>query len=676
MNELLSSVIDNCHAHHGDLVYQYLHSPFIHHRILTDYMSIIEKLLHQRLALLPAKPALATYALRVSRSSSGTAVFSFSAPHYDSIRNLTYSLKVRMKRSFAFPSTPYAERGMLVVEEGAIRVDNHAVLLQSDDIESINFTFSDPTTVVSPGPDTFVFYTSHLYGMYIVLPNSTRFYVDCLRCFPHQESSRLFTVFRDPANADALVSDLLRQHKLEFDFDAFIFSDLVYYLDKRRQGPPLLNASGMSVPVVNPLQYRNIDELFSHDEQLADRFKPKASIQHPDARAFVSAMLDKFLPFVQFCRFDNSNRMVSVSTRRFDFSQQSNYNTLMYFASCPYHGMFVIRERAKNVGFFFVYEYRCRAGARPLLIDFRFMSEKLYILHHFTFFASSAFAELPQEARVELARLAGAGLNVGDDYVPFRDLYEPSAAMDSVINSNDEYSLINFLKLVDGIDGWITHDRAIDLTEIFCMNAWEMMEPVGAALFDVRPVVDSEFALVPSVLETGAPAASAPEIQAAWKLLLNAIGTNPMWLKCGGFGSTLLTHPLKESTRLMARFDYDRFYNVRPTIYRVFNMRRWLAMLSSWIWMRLETGQNNKVVYVPSSATNIQFITIFMADYQLEAVIMFVLDETNVALASELSALTEAGGVATGDFDAYVGALLDNFATLNSLTLSFYKMKD
>jgi hypothetical protein len=350
MNKILQDVIDDCHAHQRDLTYQYLHPPFLHYRILTDYFSIIEKLLHQRLVLLSNRPPLVNYALIIDKTK-GSVQFTFKAPVFKRIRNLNYTMTVEMKPSYALPAVAYPTTGMLSIKVGAIVVDGHPTPLAYADIAKMRLIFSDPTTVVSPGENTFAFYTSHLYGMCIMLPNSVKFYIDCLTCFPHQANSTLFKAFRDPVNEGMGVSRILSENKLEFEFENLIFTDLVYYLDKNRRGPPQFLDLDSGLLYTIPLSYRNIDELFATPAPgLLASIVPKSSLKSDAARAFVRDLLVKFLPFVQFCRFEKDNRLISVSTRRFDFSQQSNYNTLMYFATCPYHGMFVIRSRAQEMG--------------------------------------------------------------------------------------------------------------------------------------------------------------------------------------------------------------------------------------------------------------------------------------------------------------------------------------
>lgn len=746
MNALLQGVIDDCHAHRRDLTYQYLHPPFVHHRILSEYFDVITTLLVQQLALIRSekRPPLVNYVLspfgesrlffgqelegaaseggqsrlkllsffRQDGRTSSNTVLAFRAPVYPGIRNLTYALSVSMKPTWQ-AQVPRA--GLLRVGVGEITcegVDGTKVSLRYADIAQMRLTFSDPTTIVSPGARSFVFTSSHLYGIDVTLPDDVAFYIDCLdmpgetlaaRCV--KRPGKLFAALRDPANATRRVSSIIVAEGLEFEFEAMVFSELVYYLDKNRAGPPAVDDE--KTVRVAPLTYRNIDELFATPaDDFATSLRPKASVKSTAARLFVAGLLDKLLPFLQFCRLEERGLLVSVSTRRFDFSLDASYSNIMYFARCPYHGMYVIREKARRVGFFFVYEYRRRPSTRaPVLIDFRFMSEKLYITHHFTFFASQAFAALDGDTRREIARLAGAGLGMSDEaldaYVPFRDVYEPAAPTDAALNSNDEYSLINFLKLVDGIDGWITHDRAVDLTEVFCMNVRELMEPVGASLFDVRPAVDNAFELV----QTGEPAAKVPDEARAWELssegrvatknanaffelLMNAVGTNPMWLKCGGFATVLLRHPLRERDGLLARFDYDRFYNARPSMYRVFNMRRWLRTLAGWIDSRLDTCEGDsgrvsprpltcKLVYVPAVDSRVQIVRYFFSPPSgeaLEVVILIQAGRKNVALAAELQEVAAAGGVVTRDVHRYLRTLLGGLFEMKAITMSFYKV--
>lgn len=667
MNGILEKNIAEYQKYKDDIVHQYLHKPFIHNRILCEYFDIATKLIRQRIAAANSKATLSNYTVTISNN-----VLKISAPELSGVpafrrsNRLTYFLSVVLKRA---PVSKIPSNGVLSIEEGTF-VFSGARITQ-EEIASIDFSFSDPTTVVSPGKNAFAFETTHLYGIYVVLPNVPQFYIDCLPCYPHRENSPLFAALKDKKHDGASVAEIIVRERAEFDFEELIFSDLVYYLDKERRGPPDLDASPVAVPVVNPMITRSIDELYSTPRaNFEASLRPKANIENPAARAFVYSMIQKFIPYVQFCLLNRDNNLVSVSTRRFDFSAQSNYNTLMYFARCPYHGMFVIKKKIEELGFFFIYEYKVRGVRDIVLIDFRFMNEKLYVLHQFSFFVATAFADLPSDARKELTAIASAGLSVGADYVPFKDMYEPSAPMDSVINSNDEYNLINFLKLVDGIDGWITHDRAIDLSEVFCMNAWELLEPTNAIVFDQREIFDPSYPLANNTPRDPA------KFSARLDIIRSAIGVNPMALKCGGFSTTRLQHPLLGSTGMMAHFEYDRFFNRRPTIFRVFNIKRWLGMIREWIDWRIDHSVKSKIVYVPSTITKIQVLDCFFFDAEWEVVIVFELNESIVAARTALKALEDAGGVSTNMHPVDLNAFFDAFDKMNTLNFTFYKKKE
>lgn len=682
MNDILEKNIAEYQRVKNDFVHQYLNSPFIHHRILYEYFDIANKLIRQRMALAKSAEPFSNYTMLVSGK-----VLRISAPVLSDVptfrrsNRLSYNLRVTLKQ---VPKETLPRAGVLSIESGKIvlqissptssvgQVQGPRAELNEADIEEIDFTFNDLTTVVSPGKNAFVFETTHLYGIYVVLPNVPQFYIDCLPCYPHHESSKLFAKLKDKEHEKHSVAEIIVKEKLEFEFEELIFADLVYYLDKNHRGPPDLDAgpAPVNIPTVNPMLTRNIDELFSTPRSNFEAsLRPKQSIQTPEARAFVYSMLQKFIPYVQFCLLDKGNTLVSVSTRRFDFSKQSNYNTLMYFARCPYHGMFVIKTKIRICGFFFVYEYKVRDVRDIVLIDFRFMNEKLYVLHQFSFFVATAFADLPAAARAEITAMASAGLSVDADYVPFKDMYEPSAPMDSVVNSNDEYNLINFLKLVDGIDGWITHDRAVDLSEVFCMNAWELMEPINAIVFDQRDTFDPSYPLVENTPR------DADAFNESVNVIFNAVGTNPMSMKCGGFSTTYLQHPLYETTRLMAHFEYDRFFNRKMSIYRIFNVKRWLSMISLWIDARLLNSKDSKVIYVPSTKVKIQVMNLFFYDSALEVAIIFEIDENDVAAKSGLASLVLAGGVVKGDYGPYLDAFMDSFIRMKTLSFSFYKIK-
>lgn len=670
MNDILEKNIAEYQRYKNDIVHQFLHKPFIHNRILCEYFDILNKLLRQRIAVSNSTVVFSNYTMLMLGK-----VLRFSAPKVQSIPELrksssaAYNLHITLKR---FPERDFQRNGVLSIEDGKIILTSGNTPreeLAENDIREIDFTFNDPTTVVSPGKNVFAFETTHLYGIYVLLPNMPQFYIDCLPCYPHRESSALFAALKSKEHEKNSVAEIIVKEKLEFEFEDLIFSDLMYYLDKNRRGPPDLDALRVAVPTVNPMLTRNIDELFSTPrENFEASLRPKDIIQNTEARAFVYGMLRKFIPYVQFCLLNKDNNLVSVSTRRFDFSAQANYNTLMYFARCPYHGMYVIKKKIEEMGFFFVYEYKVRGTRDIILIDFRFMNEKLYVLHQFSFFVATAFADLSSEAREEITGIASAGLSVGADYVPFRDMYEPSAPMDSVINSNDEYNLINFLKLVDGIDGWITHDRAIDLSEVFCMNAWELLEPTNAIVFDQRENFDPSYPLLNNT------PADVEKFNDRINIIRNAVGVNPMELKCGGFVTTRLRHPMYDTTGLMAHFEYDRFFNRKTSIYRVFNVKRWLDSLRDWIDWRLDHSTNSKVVYIPSTKVKIQVLNFFFYDDELEVSILFDLDENDVAAKSGLTSLANNSGVVTSEYDKYLNAFLHAFERMKTLSFSFYKL--